>query len=175
MAVTTHRRSKGPLGAGAMKGITASTHRGWGTVMTDFIAVGGSKLVADLGSGQGGSGRLPLRTCSSNRTGENPPSGMRAEPGGNVVRFLNGTLAGAPLGYPTSRRSEGPLGDVGSEKAEACVSARFAKGYYHAKKGPVAELLPKANRKPLADPGIGWGEAGRRWLTDGHVCFQPDR
>jgi hypothetical protein len=28
----------------------------------------------------------------------------------------------------TSRKSEGPLGDVGSEKAKACVSARFAKG-----------------------------------------------
>ncbi len=38
----------------------------------------------------------------------------------------------------TSHQSEGPLGDVGSEKAEACVSARFAKGYDHAKKGPVA-------------------------------------
>jgi hypothetical protein len=89
-------------------------------------------------------------------------------------RLAHGVVV-AMIPVITSRRSEGPLGDVGSEKAEACVSARFAKGYYHAKKGPVAESLPKANRKPLADPGIGWGEAGRRWLTDGHVCFQPDR
>jgi len=27
-----------------------------------------------------------------------------------------------------SRPSEGPLGDVGSERVKACVSARFAKG-----------------------------------------------
>ncbi len=60
--------------------------------MTHLIAVGGSKLVADLGSGQGGSGRLPLRTCSSNRTGEIPPSGMIVERGGNVIRLLDGTL-----------------------------------------------------------------------------------
>jgi hypothetical protein len=38
----------------------------------------------------------------------------------------------------TSHRSEEPLGDVGSERAEACVSARFAKGYDDAKNRPVA-------------------------------------
>ena len=68
---------------------------------------------------------------------------MRAEPGGNVVRFLNGTLAGAPLGYPTSRRSDGPLGDVGSEKAEACVSARFAKGYYPRQERAGSRIAPE--------------------------------
>jgi len=31
-------------------------------------------------------------------------SGMRVGPGGNVARFLDGTLVGAPLGYPTVRR-----------------------------------------------------------------------
>ena len=34
MAVITHHRSKGPLGAGVMRGHTASTYRGWGTVIT---------------------------------------------------------------------------------------------------------------------------------------------
>ncbi len=37
-------------------------------------------------------------------------------------------VAVAMIPVITSRRSEGPLGDVGSEKAKACVSARFAKG-----------------------------------------------
>jgi hypothetical protein len=134
--------------------------------MTHLIAVGGSKLVSDLGSGQGGSGRLPLRTCSSNRIEEIPPSGMIVGRGGNVIRFLKGTLTGAPPRYPTNHQSEGPLGDVGSEKAEACVSARFAKGYYHAKKGPVAYC----SRRPSQTTQV-----GRRWLTAGHVCFQPDR
>ncbi len=44
----------------------------------------------------------------------------------------------------TSHQSEGPLGDLGSEKAEACVSARFAKGYYHAVERAGSLLLPKA-------------------------------
>jgi hypothetical protein len=78
--------------------------------MTHLIAVGGSKLVSDLGSGQGGSGRLPLRTCSSNRIEEIPPSGMIVGRGGNVIRFLKGTLTGAPPRYPTSHPSKGPLG-----------------------------------------------------------------
>ena len=70
--------------------------------MTHLIAVGGSKLVSDLGSDQGGSGRLPLRTCSSNRIEEIPPSGMIVGRGGNVIRFLKGTLTGAPPRYPTA-------------------------------------------------------------------------
>ena len=44
----------------------------------------------------------------------------------------------------TSRKSEGPLGDVGSEKAKACVSARFAKGYYRAVESAGSLSLPKA-------------------------------
>jgi type I restriction enzyme, S subunit len=69
--------------------------------MTDLIAVGGSKPVAGLGLVQGEPGRLPLRTCSSNRTRENRPSGMIVERGGNGIRLLDGTLIGAPPRYPT--------------------------------------------------------------------------
>ena len=59
-----------------------------------IIAVDGSKLIADLGSGQEGSGRLPLSTCSSNRTGEIPPSGMIVGRGGNGLGSL--MVPGAP-------------------------------------------------------------------------------
>ena len=75
--------------------------------MTHLIAVGGSKLVADLGSGQGGSGRLPLRTCSSNRTGEIPPSGMIVERGGDVIRLLDGTLTARLLATRQAIRAKG--------------------------------------------------------------------
>ena len=103
MAIITHRWSKGPLGAGAVISSTASTQRLESRDCV-VIAVGGRKLSRGLGSGQDGQGRRSLRTCSSNRTDETSPSGMRVEPGGNVVRFLDGTLAGAPLGYPTAIR-----------------------------------------------------------------------
>ena len=38
---------------------------------------------------------------ASNRIGENPPSGMIVEPGGDVTRLVDPTLVGAPPGYPT--------------------------------------------------------------------------
>jgi len=49
---------------------------------------------------------------------------------------VGGTLAHEAVRAMTvpiiRHRSKGPLGDAGSEKAKACVSARFAKGYYRA-------------------------------------------
>jgi hypothetical protein len=74
MTVITSRRSKGPLGAGAMRRNTASTQR---LEFRDDAPHRGRRQQTGryLGSGQGGSGRLPLSTCSSNRTGETPPSG----------------------------------------------------------------------------------------------------
>jgi hypothetical protein len=75
--------------------------------------VDSGKLAARLGSVYGGPGRLPSSTCSSNRTGEIPRSGMIVGPGGIVAGLGDPTLAGAPPGYPTiaeslQRRNGGP-------------------------------------------------------------------
>ena len=57
----------------------------------------------------------------------------------------------------TSRKSEGPLGDVGSERAKACVSALHWRGYDHAEKGAGSLLLPKA----IANHGLPGYRPGR--------------
>jgi len=61
---------------------------------------------------------------------------------------VGGTLAHEAVRAMTvpiiRHRSKGPLGDAGSEKAKACVSARFAKGYYRAVESAGSLSLPKA-------------------------------
>ena len=63
----------------------------------------------------------------------------------------------------TSRKSEGPLGDVGSERAKACVSALRWRGYDHAEKGAGSLLLPKA----IANHWLARVQAGEEWEGDG--------
>jgi hypothetical protein len=56
---------------------------------------------SSLGFGPGRARKAAVEYCSSNRTGEIPPSGMIAGPGGIVARLVDPLLAGAPPGYPT--------------------------------------------------------------------------
>ncbi len=59
----------------------------------------------------------------------------------------------------TSRTSEGPLGDAGSERAKACVSAPLWRSYYHAKERAGSLLLPKA----IANHWLARVQAGEEW------------
>jgi len=62
-----------------------------------------------------------------------------------------------------ARHHKGHLGNVGSERAKACVSALRWRGYDHAEEGAGSLLLPKA----IANHWLTRVQAGEEWEGDG--------